>query len=44
MFYQQVSTSPRPIRMQMKPVVGYYGGGKTENARDDTLGTPTVII
>lgn len=43
-FYQRVSTSPRSARMQMKPMVGYYGGGKAENARDDALGTPVVII
>ena len=43
-FYQQVSTSSRSVRMQMKPMVGYYGGGRAENARDDALGAPIVTI
>lgn len=43
-FYQKVSTSPRSDRMQMKPMVGYYGGGTAENARDGALDVPTVTI
>lgn len=43
-FYQEVSTSARSARMRMEPMVGYYGGGTAENAKDDALGTPIVII
>lgn len=43
-FYDEVSASAKSVRMQMKPMVGYYGGGTAENAKDNALGTPNVII
>ena len=43
-FYREVSTSSRSARMRMEPMVGYYGGGTAENAKDDALGTPIVTI